>query len=166
MIVTRTDRATRQHIVFDDERTAPPAHYTIWIEGRDRVVVAQPFESPAAVWQRVLRQLDDMRDVIRRGAWEGRDGVFATIYAGVRPTEQQKQAHVRDWIVFCLNRLASPAFNKDGDSRVQALVALSELHGLNQPRRVDVVTLPALEQIEAGITRLGTHHESATTQGA
>lgn len=152
-IITHTDRAARLHIVFDDERTAPPAHYTIWIEGRDRLVVAQPFESPAVVWQRVLGQLADMRDVIRRGAWEGRDGIFATIYAGIRPTEQQKQAHIRDWIVFCLTRLASPGFNKDGDSRVQALVALSELHGLNQPRAVHVVTLPTLEQIEAEIAR-------------
>lgn len=152
-ITTHTDRAARLHIVFDDERTAPPAHYTIWIEGRDRLVVAQPFESPAAVWQRVLGQLADMRDVIRRGAWEGRDGIFATIYAGIRPTEQQKQAHIRDWIVFCLTRLASPSFNKDGDSRVQALVALSELHGLNQPRKVHVVAMPTLEQIDAEIAR-------------
>lgn len=151
-ITTATNRAARLHIVFDDERTAPPAHYTIWIEGRDRVVVAHPFESPAAVWQRVLGQLADMRDVIRRGAWEGRDGIFATIYAGIRPTEQQKQARIRDWIVFCLTRLASPSLNKDGDSRVQALIALSELHGITAPRVVNV-TLPAdlHEQVKAEI---------------
>ncbi|PWB40243.1 MAG: hypothetical protein C3F19_12230 [Rhodocyclales bacterium] len=153
-IITHTDRAARLHIVFDDERTAPPAHYTIWIEGRDRVIVAQPFESPAVVWQRVLGQLADMRDVIRRGAWEGRDGIFATIYAGIRPTEQQKQAHIRDWIVFCLTRLASPSFNKDGDSRVQALVALSELHGITAPRVVNVTLLADLhEQVKAEIAR-------------
>jgi hypothetical protein len=148
-IITHTDRTARVHVVFD-ERTAPAERYTIWIEGRDRVVVAQPFESPAAVWQRVLHQLADMRDVIRRGAWEGREGIYATIYAGIRPTEQQKQAHIRDWIVFSLNRLANPAMNKDGESRVQALIALSELHGLAAPRAVHV-TLPTLEEINAAI---------------
>lgn len=151
-IITHTDRTARVHVVFDDERTAPADRYTIWLEGRDRVVVAQPFEPPAAVWQRVLGQLADMRDVIRRGAWEGREGIYATIYAGIRPTEQQKQAHIRDWIVFSLNRLANPAMNKDGESRVQALIALSELHGLAAPRAVHV-TLPTLEQIEAEIAR-------------
>lgn len=151
-ILTHTDHDKRLHVVFDDERTAPADLYTIWLEGRDRVVVAQPFESPAAAWQRVLGQLADMRDVIRRGAWEGREGIYATIYAGIRPTEQQKQAHIRDWIVFSLNRLANPAMNKDGESRVQALIALSELHGLAAPRAVHV-TLPTLEQINAAIAK-------------
>ena len=68
-IITHIDRTARVHVVFDDERTAPADRYTIWLEGRDRVVVAQPFESPTSVWQRVLHQLADMRDVIRRGAW-------------------------------------------------------------------------------------------------
>lgn len=152
MIVTHTDHDARVHVVFDDERTTPAERYTIWIEGRDRVVVAQPFESPAAVWQRVLHQLADMCDVIRRGAWEGREGIYATIYAGIRPTEQQKQAHIRDWIVFSLNRLANPAMNKDGDSRVKALIALSELYGLNEPQTV-YIEVPTLEQLDAAIAR-------------
>ena len=152
MIRNHTDQDNRVHVVFDDERTAPAERYTIWIEGRDRVVVAQPFESSAAVWQRVLHQLADMRDVIRRGAWEGREGIYATIYAGIRPTEQQKQAHIRDWIVFSLNRLANPVMNKDGESRVQALIALSELYGLNQPQTV-YVEVPTLEQLDAAIAR-------------
>lgn len=153
-IITHIDRDNRLHVLFNDEDTAPAERYTIWLEGRDRVVVAQPFEPPAAVWQRVLGQLADMRDVIRRGAWEGREGIYATIYAGIRPTEQQKQAHIRDWIVFSLNRLANPAMNKDGESRVQALIALSELHGLAAPRAVHVsMPLPTLEQLDAEIAR-------------
>src|SRR5690349_21372053 len=59
---------------------------------------------------------------------------LATVYAGIQPTEQQKQEHMKDWITFCLFQLADPARNKDADSRVQALITLSELHGLNQPR--------------------------------
>ena len=70
-IITHTDRTARVHVVFDDERTAPADRYTICFEGRDTVVVAQPWESPAAVWQRVLDTVADMRAVIRRGAWRG-----------------------------------------------------------------------------------------------
>ena len=147
-----TDRDNHLRVVFDDERNAPAERYTICFEGRDTVVVAQPWESPAAVRQRVLDTVAGMRAVIRRGAWCGRDHYFATVYAGIQPTEQQKQEHMKDWITFCLFQLADPARNKDADSRVQALITLSELHGLNQPRTVYVI-LPTLEQIEAEIAR-------------
>jgi hypothetical protein len=137
-IITHTDRDNRLRIVFDTERTAPADRYTIIFESRDTVVVAQPWESPAAVWQRVLELIADMRAVIRRGAWRGREHYFATVWAGIQPTDQQKQEHMKGWISFCLFQLADPAHNKDGDSRVQALVALSELHGITAPRVVYV----------------------------
>lgn len=153
-IITHTDRDNRLRVVFDSERTAPPERYAICFEGLDTVVVAQPWESPAAVWQRVLDTVADMRAVIRRGAWRGRDHYFANVYAGVQPTEQQKQEHMKDWISFCLYQLADPARNKDGESRVDALIALSELHGITAPRAVHVfMPLPTLEQIEAEIAR-------------
>lgn len=152
MIITHTDQDNRLRVVFDNERTAPAERYAICFEGRDTVVVAQPWESPAAAWQRVLDTVADMRAIIRRGAWRGRDHYFATVYAGIQPTEQQKQEHMKDWISFCLYQLADPAHNKDDKARVQALIALAELHGLNQPQTV-YVTLPTLAQLDAEIAQ-------------
>lgn len=151
-IDTHIDRDNRLHVVFDDEHTTPADHYTICFEGRDTVVTAKPWESPTAVWQRVLERIADMRGVVRRGAWCGRELYFATVYAGIKPTEQQKQAHVRDWISFRLYQLADPGHNKDGDSRVDALVALSELHGLHQSPAVRVA-VPTLGAVEAEVAR-------------
>lgn len=140
-IRTHTDHTARFRIVFDSESTAPVGRYTICFEGRCTVVVAQPFESPAAVWQRVIELIDDIRAVIRRGAWRGREYYFATVYAGIQPTEQQQKEHMKDWISACLYQLADPAHNKDEGARVDALIALAELHGLNAPRRY-AVNLP------------------------
>ncbi len=148
--ITHTDRDNRLRVVFDNERTAPAERYTICFEGRDTVVVVQPWEPPAAVWQRVLDTVADMRAVIGRGTWRGREHYFATVYAGIQPTEQQKREHMKDWISFCLYQLADPTRNKDAVSRVEALIALSELHGITAPRVVNV-TLPTLEEIEAEI---------------
>lgn len=150
MIVTHTDRDNRLRVVFDNERTAPAERYAIFFEGRDTVVVAQPWESPAAVWQRVLDTVADMRAVIRRGAWRGREHYFGTVYASIQPTEQQKQEHMKDWISACLYQLADPARNKDADSRVEALIALSELHGITAPHVVNVM-VPTLEQLNEEI---------------
>lgn len=155
MIVTHTDQDNRLRVVFDNERTVPAERYAICFEGRDTVVVAQPWESPAAVWQRVLDTVADMRAVIGRGTWRGREHYFATVYAGIQPTEQQKQEHMKDWISACLYQLADPARNKDADSRVDALIALSELHGLHQPQTV-YFTVPTLEQLDAEIARRNT----------
>lgn len=150
-IITHTDRDNRLHVVFDDEHSTPADRYAICFEGRDTVVVSNPWEEPAAVWQRVLATVAEMRAVIRRGAWRGREHYFATIYA-IEPTDEQRKEHMKDWISACLYQLADPAHNKDDDSRVEALIALSELHGLSRPRTV-YVTVPALEQIEAAIAQ-------------
>jgi hypothetical protein len=151
-ITTRTDADTRLHVVLDDEHTTPADRYTIWFEGRDSVVIAQPFESPDAVWQRVLGAVANMREVVLRGILEGRGHYFATVYVGIEPTKQQKQEHMRDWITFCLYQLADPGQNKDGNSRVQALVALSKLHGLNRSQTV-YLQLPTLEELNASIAQ-------------
>lgn len=133
-IVTHTDHGQRLRIVFDSESTAPVERYTIHFEGRNTVVVAsKPWESPADIWQRVLELIADMRAVIRRGAWRGREFYFATVYANVAPTEQQQKGHMKSWISFCLYQLSDPIYNKDALSRVKALTALSDLHGLNAP---------------------------------
>lgn len=151
MIVTHIDREKRLRIVFDSERS-PATRYTIFFEGRDTVVVGQPWESAAAVWQRVLELISDMRAVIRCGAWLGREHFFATVFADIEPTDEQRKESMKDWISACLYQLADPARNKDGYSRVEALIALSELHGLNQSQTV-YVTVPTLEQLNAEIAR-------------
>jgi hypothetical protein len=61
---------------------------------------------------------------------------------------------MRDWISACLYQLADPARNKDANSRVQALIALSELHGIAAPRAVHVTLLADLhERVKAEIAR-------------
>jgi hypothetical protein len=129
--------------VFDDESTAPVARYVIHFEGRCTVIVAQPLESPAAVWQRVIELVDDIRAVIRRGAWRGRENYFAFVYAGIQPTERQQKEHMKDWISACLYQLADTS---RGRAQVDALRTLAWLHGLNASRRVqvNVVTSPQL----------------------
>lgn len=153
-IITHIDRDNRLHVLFNDEHTAPAERYTVCFEGRNTVVIAKPWESPAAAWQRVLELVADMRAVIRRGAWRGREHYFASVYAGIQPTEQQRAAHMHDWISFCLYQLADPAHNKDEVARVDALIALSELHGLTTPKP-EPVTLPhnLLELIENELAR-------------
>lgn len=107
-IVTQIDRDKRLRIVFDDENTAIIGRYAILFEERNTVVVGQPFESPAAVWQRVLDTVANMRAVVRRGAWQGREHYFAAIFAGIEPTEDQRKEHLKDWISFCLGHQPSP----------------------------------------------------------
>lgn len=136
--ITHTDSGNRLRVVFDDERTAIVERYAILFEGRDTVVIAQPGELPSVVWQRVLDTVADIRSNIRRGEWRGRFFYFATVYAGILPTEQQKQEHLKSWVSFCLYQLAEPAYNKDAASQVEALIALSDLHGLNAPRRLNL----------------------------
>ena len=147
-IITHTDRTARVHVVFDDERTAPADRYTICFEGRDTVVVAQPWESPAAVWQRVLDTVAAMRAAI---ALSSGHLYFATVYVGsIQRTEQHQQSHIKDRISVKLYELADPANNRNANSRVKALIALAELYGLNQPQTV-YVTVPTLEQLDAEI---------------
>jgi hypothetical protein len=156
-IITHTDRTARVHVVFDDERTAPAERYTIWLVNGSRDVLAQPWESPAAVWKRVLDTVAAMRVAITLSSGHL---YFATVFADVQPTEQHMQTIIKDRVSAKLYEMADPANNKNANSRVKALAALAELHGLYQPGSF---TLPTLEQINAAIA---SHHESTTNQGA
>ena len=147
MIVTHTDTDKRLHVVFDDERTAPPENYTIWLVSMSRGVAAQPWESPAATWKRVLDTVAGMR-----ASLDAPQLYFATVFADVSATEQQRQAITKDRISERLYQLADPRRNKDADTRVKALSALAELYGLNQPQTV-YITLPTLEELDAEIAR-------------
>lgn len=150
--ITNTDRNHRLHVVFDDKRTAPVKRYTIWIEGQTHVVIAEPWESPDTVWQRVLDLVANIRATLWRDTWRGNEHHFATVYADIKPTEQQRKEHEKDRFSACLYRLADPTLNKDAYSRVQALIFLSELHGLNQCQTA-LFALPSLEQVEVEIAR-------------
>jgi hypothetical protein len=142
-IITHTDQDKRLHVVFNDERTTPPENYTIWLVSMSRGVAAQPWESPAATWQRVLDTVAGMRNAL-----DAPHLYFVTIFANVSPTEQQRQAITKDRVSERLYQMADPRRNKDADSRVKALAALAELYGLHQPVSFPV---PTLEQIEAAI---------------
>lgn len=154
-ISTHTDHTARLRIVFDSESTAPVERYTIHFEGRRTVVVGKPWESPAAVWQRVLELIADMRAVIRRGAYRGREHYFATVYAGIQPTEQQQKGHMKDWISAMLYQLAD---SSRGRAQVDALGALAKLHGLQKPCRVprhmdDALRAHILSLVEAELAQ-------------
>lgn len=147
MITTYTDHEKRLHVVFDDERTAPVENYTICLVGMNRHVVAQPWESAGATWQRVLDTVVGMRMTL---PVSGPQFYFATVFADVQPTEQRMQAVTKDRIAAHLYELADPKRNKNADARVKALAALAELYDLHPPVSF---TLPTLEQIEAEIAR-------------
>jgi hypothetical protein len=146
-ILTQTDHGKSLHVVFDDKRTTPPENYTICLVGMNRHVVAQPWESPAAVWQRVLGTVAVMRATLPLSSPQF---YFATIFADVTPTDQLMQSVTRDRISARLYELTDPKRNKSADARVKALATLAELYGLHQPISY---TLPTLEQIEAEIAR-------------
>jgi hypothetical protein len=143
MITSYTDHDKRLHVVFDDERNAPPENYTIWLVSMSRGVAAHPWESAASTCQRVLDTVAGMRNAL-----DAPQLYFATIFADVSPTEQQRQAITKDRVSERLYQMADPRRNKDADSRVKALAALAELYGLHQPVSFPV---PTLEQIEAAI---------------
>lgn len=149
-IITHTDNDKRLHVVFDDERTAPPENYTIWLGGMSGGITSQPWESPASTWQRVLNTVAGMRLELMREALSGPQFYFATVFADVSPTEQQRQAITKDRVSAKLYELADPRRNKSADKRVKALAALAELYGLHQPVSF---TVPTLEQIEAEIAK-------------
>ena len=77
-ITTHTDQDKRLHVVYDDERTTQAERYTIWLVNGSRDVLAQPFESPKAVWQRVLNTLAAMRVAI---TLKSGHLYFATVFA-------------------------------------------------------------------------------------
>lgn len=145
-ITTHTDQDKRLHVVFDDERTAPVERYTIWLVNGSRDVLAQPWESAASTWQRVLDTVAAMRVAIILSSGHL---YFATVFAGdVQPTEQHMQTIIKDRVSVKLYEMADPANNKNAHARVKALAALAELHGLYQPVSF---TMPTLEQLNAAI---------------
>lgn len=149
-IITHTDNDRRLHVVFDDETTAPLENYTICLVSMNRHVVAQPWESPAATWQRVLGTVAVMRAALPLSSPQF---YFATVFADVQPTEQSMQTVTKDRISARLYELADPKRNKNADTRVKALAALAELYGLHQPVSF---TLPTLEQLNEEIARHNT----------
>lgn len=146
---TFTDHKQRLRIYSGDD--TDPARYWVWYEGRDRVIVRKRGESSADLYQRVLEQVQDMRLAVRYGYWQGQELNFAHLYAGVKPSAADQRERMREWCSSRLYHEADPRNNDDGTSRVAALVALAELHGLHAPRRYAVnlpVSLLALVNCE------------------
>ena len=124
-IISHTDQDKRLHVVFDDERTAPVERYTIWLVNGCRDVLAQPWESPAAVWKRVLDTVAAMRVAITVSSGHL---YFATVFADVQPTEQHMQSIIKDRVSAKLYEMADPANNKYANARVKAFATLAELN--------------------------------------
>lgn len=103
-ILTHTGNDKRLHVVFDDERTAPPESYTICLASMNRQVVAQPWESPAAAWRRVLDTVAAMRATLPLSSPQFH---FATIFADVTPTDRLMQSVTKD-------RIADLSLTTDG----------------------------------------------------
>ena len=146
---TFTDHKQRLRIYAGED--ADPSRYVIWYEGRDRVIVRKRGESSADLYQRVLEQVQDMRLAVRYGYWQGQELAFAHLFAGVKPSPADEYERRKEWCSAGLYQLADPRHNDDGASRVAALVALAELHGLHAPRRYAVnlpVSLLALVNCE------------------
>ena len=163
MITSYTDHKQNIVVHHDTEATEPAKRFIIWIEGRDRHVVAQDGEFPGATWERVVASVQDMRQCLTEA--ERRDPIWknpafirgnphrqAHVYAGIAPTREQVAAHMKQWIIWTLWQLACPERNDNAMERIAALGALAELYGLHQPKAV-YVTLPTLAQLEAEIAR-------------
>lgn len=151
-ITAYNDQARQLRVIFDDEQTTPVEQYDIWLASGSRQVVAQPWETPAKTWERVLGTLAALRAPKMHEAY----GHFATVYADVRRTKEHIQSHHKEVISTGLYRLADPARNKDSVSRVKALIALCKLHGIDAPPAPDMPLpkpLPTLEQLDAEIAR-------------
>lgn len=140
-----TDYRLWLHVYAGDD--IDPKRYWIWFEGRERIVARNRGENPQQLWQRVLREVVDMRLAIRRGCWQGREYAFAHIYAGVQPNDADERERTREWCIARLWQEADPQLGGDDhDARVQALCTLADIFGLDAPRqrRVDatIVSTP------------------------
>jgi hypothetical protein len=125
--------------------------YTILNEGVSTVVVAGECEAADIVWQRVLDWVKDMRAALlnaqrndpymqQSGYLRGNPYRHAHVYAGIEPTQDDIKAHMKQWIVWSLWKLASPHHNcyGKGEERVAALTALAGLLGIHATKKVQV----------------------------
>lgn len=95
-IITHTDRDKRLRIVFDNERTAPAEQYVICFEGRNTVWSSRsPRRRPPPYGSACLIPLLTCRRSFGAVHGGGREHYYATVYAGIQPTAQEKQERMR-----------------------------------------------------------------------
>lgn len=131
-IRTYTDSVARIHILCDENAQGWPDRYAIRFEGIKEEVVAEPGETPERTWALVQRSITYGRWAIRVGGRHGNRDGYATVYAGINPTQEQELKHQRDHISSCLLQIAHDP-KVSGMARVKAFAAICDLHGFSDP---------------------------------
>jgi hypothetical protein len=109
-----------------------PNTFVIWLEGQERVVKRMPGESPHTLWARVRKTIQDIRILMQFKKLNGNPFAFAHIYADTIPSEAEKHALLREWIVSALFREAAPTSGNDDETRVAALSTLADIFGMRR----------------------------------
>ncbi len=159
---TYIDRDRNIVVHYDAQATGPVTRFTVWNEGDEHVVVAEPGETSAQAMGRVHDELRRMRSAIncaqrrdpewkQSGFHRGAQHRAAHVYAGIEPTREQVASHMKDWITWMLYQIANPRLNKNGTERVAALCALADLYGLSTAN--EALVLPTREQLAAELAR-------------
>lgn len=129
-IITKTLDIEKIHCIYDDENVTLIERYTICFQQWTNVVIKESGESPSATWQRVVDDINSTRQLIRSGLLGGNQFSYATVYAGIAPTEMQLKEHWRKIVIDSLIAIANEDTQKNGKARVAALTLASELSGM------------------------------------
>lgn len=147
-LATHTDTAQRITTYYDPAAPAP-ARFLIWFENRKVRIIAETAETSAATWQRVVTEVQRLRQHFRDGAqkdmeWK-RPGYFrgnpdrhAHVFAGIDMPEELRLQLFKRWAVWWFEMMSCEARNPDHDSRVAALTIACKLDGLDTPQRAQV----------------------------
>jgi hypothetical protein len=156
MSVTLTPYPQHKIDLYHDEALPAPTEYTVFLHGRDWSVVQRDDETHAAVWERLLAELNAKRVGLALSKSLLNPNATATVYAGALTEdslERLRTRHMKDFVVASLQREASGEIKgSTGTSRTAALATLSRILGLEKPRRkvvtrVAELTTPSAEQV-------------------
>lgn len=109
-----------------------PSIYMIWFEGQERVVKRMPGESAQTLWARVRKTIQDIRILMQFRNLNGNPFAFAHIYAGINPSEAERHALLREWLIAELFREAAPTSGNENETRVAALSTLADIFGMRR----------------------------------
>lgn len=145
-IITKTLDIEKLHCIYDDQNVTSIERYTTYFQHWTSVVITQAGESPVATWRRVLDAIHSTRQLIRSGLLCGNQFSYATVYAGIAPTEMQLKEHCRRNVIDLLIAVANEDKQKHGNARVAALILASELSGIASAPQVK---MSWLDQVRA-----------------